>query len=80
MSEKDLISQVSQLLKEHLETVADMLDAQTNEIKITIENDITKRLDALTDGYLLVHEKQAELTGLGDSLQARVSILESMSA
>ena len=43
---------------ELLEQIAKMLDEQTRKIELKIENDVTKRIDALFDGYKLTHEKQ----------------------
>ncbi|MFR8976208.1 MAG: hypothetical protein ACLVG9_09440 [Eubacteriales bacterium] len=55
-----------------LESIGVMLDRQSNELKadmkdlesrmkVVIENDVTTRINALVDGYKLVHEKQWEL-------------------
>ena len=38
---------------ELLEQIAKMLDEQTRKIELKIENDVTKRIDALFDGYNL---------------------------
>lgn len=69
---------------ELLEQIAKMLDEQTRKIELKIENDVTKRIDALFDGYKLTHEKQWELEretealkAQMDDLQARLAILES---
>ena len=44
-------------------------------IMLTIENDITKRLDTLTDGYQLVHEKQWQLERRMERLEKRLDEL-----
>ena len=69
---------------ELLEQIAKMLDEQTRKIELKIENDVTKRIDALFDGFKLTHEKQWELEretealkAQMDDLQARLAILES---
>ena len=69
---------------ELLEQIAKMLDEQTRKLELKIENDVTKRIDALFDGYKLTHEKQWELEretealkAQMDDLQARLAILES---
>ena len=45
------------------------------EIMLTIENDITKRLDVLADGYQLVHEKQWQLEHRIQRLEKRLDEL-----
>lgn len=56
--------------------VAQMMEQQTLEMKVMIENDVTRRLDALTDGYKLNHEKQYELEREIELLKRRVERLE----
>lgn len=45
-------------------------------INIKIENDVTKRIDALFDGYKLTHEKQWELERETAALKAQVDDLQ----
>lgn len=61
---------------EMLEQIAKMLDEQTRKIELKIENDVTKRIDALFDGYKLTHEKQWELERETEALKAQVDDLQ----
>lgn len=45
---------------------------------VYIENNVTKRIDTLFDGYKLTHEKQWELERKVESLEARLERLESL--
>ena len=69
-----------------LQMLSDMRERLTNieqevvKTNLKIENDITKRLDLLTDGYVLTQEKQYELERRFehkiDALEKRVEQLE----
>ena len=61
---------------ELLEQIAKMLDEQTRKIELKIENDVTKRINALFDGYKLTHEKQWELERETEALKAQVDDLQ----
>jgi polyhydroxyalkanoate synthesis regulator phasin len=50
-----------------------MLEAHTVAINIKIENEITRRLDALMDGYELNHDETAELKKRVEVLEEKVS-------
>ncbi len=56
--------------------VSDLLETQTVKIAVLIENTVTKRLDALFDGYVLTHEKQWELERKFEALEDRILLLE----
>ena len=45
-------------------------------MKVVIENDVTTRINALVDGYKLVHEKQWELEQKLSQLERRLEKLE----
>ena len=45
-------------------------------VKILIENDVSKRIDSLIDGYKLAHEKQWELERKVEQLEKRLEALE----
>ena len=45
-------------------------------VKILIENDVSKRIDSLCDGYTLAHEKQWELERKVEQLEKRLEALE----
>lgn len=70
-----------------LESIGVILDRQSNELKadmkdlescmkVVIENDVTTRINALVDGYKLVHEKQWELEQKLSQLERRLEKLE----
>lgn len=52
------------------------LDSAIKETRIQIENDVTKRIESLFDGYKLVHEKQWDLERRCDKLEQRLAELE----
>lgn len=60
---------------ELLAQVADLLEQQTTRIELKIELDVTKRIDALFDGYQLTHEKQWELERKLEALEGRIERL-----
>ena len=45
-------------------------------VKILIENDVSKRIDSLFDGYKLAHEKQWQLERKVEQLEKRLEALE----
>ena len=45
-------------------------------VKILIENDVSKPIDSLFDGYKLAHEKQWELERKMEQLEKRLEALE----
>lgn len=61
---------------ELLEQIAKLLDDQTRRIELKIENDVTKRIDALFDGYKLTHEKQWELERQAAAMKAQIEDLQ----
>lgn len=65
---KEVKSDVTQVRHEIKET--------ETRIMVKIENDVTKRIDALVDGYKLNHEKQWELEQQVKELERRVDRLE----
>lgn len=44
--------------KEALGAIAEMLEEHTRRIEVKIENEVTKKIETLFDGYKLTHEKQ----------------------
>ena len=79
MDEKQLIEEISGMFREQSAAMMSYIDqriAETEQrIMLTIENDITKRLDTLTDGYQLVHEKQWEFERRLQRLEKRLDEL-----
>ena len=80
MDNNDLLNQVLAAMNDQTETLVKMMkeeihDAETR-INTKIESEVTQRLDALTDGYKLNHEKQWELERELADLKRRVERLE----
>lgn len=73
MDNNKLLDQIVSLLEQQ--------HAQTQEelqgIRIMIENDVSKRLEALFDGYKLTHEKQWEMERELEQIKVRLDRLES---
>lgn len=63
--------------QELLTQIAQMMEEQTRKIELKIENDVTKRIDALFDGYKLTHEKQWELERQTELMQRQIQDLQS---
>ncbi len=78
MTDKELTEQLQTIIEMMgtLATKQDVREAETR-INIKIENELTRRLDALTDGYKLNHEKQYELERRMEALERRIERLES---
>lgn len=62
-------------LKQHMTTFEDRLDEQKSII-LNLENNFEKRLDALTDGYVLNKEKHEILERRVDTVEVRIGRLE----
>ena len=80
--DKEMLEQF-QLLFSAIEDVRSEIKDVRAEIKesetrthIYIENQVSKRIDSLFDGYKLTHEKQWELERENEALNARVDDLQ----
>ena len=62
--------------EEVLEQVVKMLQQKTERIELKIELDVSKKIEALFDGYKLTHEKQWELEKKLAELERRIETLE----
>ena len=69
MDNQELLTQIAAMMEEISET-------QIRKIEILIENNVTKRIDSLFDGYKLTHEKQYELERRIDMLEQIVADLQ----
>ena len=82
MDNNDLLNQVLAAMNDQTETLVKMVkeDLHNAETRINtkIESEVTQRLDALTDGYKLNHEKQWELERELIDLKRRVERLENV--
>ena len=87
MDNNELYSQVLDVINQQTKTIENMMQEHTRKIEIYIENNVTKRLDSLSDGYMLTHEKQQvqehEIETLKDQvgdMQLRILALENKGA
>jgi len=69
----DKLEQQTQGLIEYIDR---RLEDHTQRIEIKIENEVTKKIEALFDGYKLTHEKQWELERKVDALARAVEELQ----
>lgn len=87
MDNNELLSQVLAAMQEQTEVLTKMVDSKIKDaetrINLKIENEVTKRIDSLVDGYKLTHEKQWELEQQTlklqqqiEDMQARIAALE----
>lgn len=67
---------MQQALKASEARLEDKIKASEARTKVFIENTVSKRIDALFDGYKLTHEKQWELEHETRRLQEQVSDLQ----
>lgn len=74
---------LEEMVDNHMLHMEQMLENHTQRIELKIEQDVTKRIEALFDGYKLTHEKQFELErdfaamkSLVEDLQTRIAALE----
>ena len=63
-------------LMEQFKMITDSIAASEARTKIFIENEVTKRIDTLFDGYKLTHEKQWELEHKTENLQQQIENLQ----
>lgn len=72
MTDAEMLEQFQMLTQ----GVASMLEQSETRMKIYIENQVSKRIESLFDGYKLTHEKQWELERQTEFLQQRLQELE----
>lgn len=88
MDNKELLDQLLSVMKQQTDMLLEMMQTQIHEsetrINIKIENEVSKRIESLFDGYKLTHEKQWELERETEklkeqinALQTRIAIIES---
>ena len=80
--DKELLEQF-QMLAGMMETMQKQVSSNGEAIKNTqlmIENQVTRRIDSLLDGYKLTHEKQYELERRMDDLERIVRELQDRTA
>lgn len=76
MLDKELLERFQMLIgmMENLATKDDLKRSETR-INLKIENEVTRKIESLFDGYKLTHEKQWELERRTDELQNQVNDL-----
>ena len=65
-------------IKSSEERMREEIKSSEQRTRVYIENDVSKRIDALFDGYKLTHEKQWELERKMQEPEARLERLESL--
>lgn len=70
------MSDMESRLNQRIDSVESKIKESETRINLKIENDVTKRIDALFDGYKLTHEKQWELERETEALKETVSDLQ----
>ena len=86
MTNEELLSQIAEMFADQAKIIDEQnkntnekfnsIESEIKSIRIDMENDITKRIDALFDGYKLNHEKQWELERKIEALEKRIERLE----
>lgn len=80
MDNKELISQIAEMMEHQTQGLIKYVDEKFEEyskrIEIKIENEVSKKIEALFDGYKLTHEKQWELERKVDALARAVEELQ----
>ena len=65
-------------IKSSEERMREEIKSSEQRTRVYIENDVSKRIDALFDGYKLTHEKQWETDRKLRELEERLERLESL--
>ncbi len=86
MDNQELLSQIAEMFTDQAKIIDEQkkattdklhsIEAEIKAIRIDMENDIAKRIDALFDGYKLTHEMQWELERKLEALEKRIERLE----
>lgn len=76
MDHQELLLQVTEMMRQQSGALSQMMQEHTKEIKLMIEHDVAKRIDALFDGYKLTHEKQWEQERMIEALQAEMEKIQ----
>lgn len=87
MDNNELLSQVLSAMQEQTELLTKMMDQKIQaseertdrkfaKLETLIENNVSKKIEALFDGYQLTHEKQWEMDRKLRQLEQRIERLE----
>lgn len=88
MENNELLNQVLSVIQEQTDVLSKMVDSKIEGLrqeirdsetrtKVFIENEVSKKIEALFDGYKLTHEKQWELERSTEELKRQVEDLQS---
>ncbi len=69
--------QMENRLNQKIQEVRTEVQESETRTKVFIENEVTKRIDTLFDGYKLTHEKQWELERETENLKRQMDDLQS---
>lgn len=69
--------QMENRLNQKIQEVRAEVQESETRTKVFIENEVTKRIDTLFDGYKLTHEKQWELERETENLKRQMDDLQS---
>ena len=75
MMDKDMLEQFQIIIQGMADIRQEIKESETRT-RIFIENQVSKRIDSLFDGYKLVHEKQWELERQTEAMKAQIDDLQ----
>lgn len=71
-----ILKAVDEKIERQSKHLMDYVDQRITKVEIKIENEVTKKIEALTDGYKLTHEKQWELERRVEKLERVIEELQ----
>lgn len=74
--EERLTNKIAQSVAQSEERLEQKIKESEARTKVYIENTVTKKIEALFDGYKLVHEKQWEMERRMDALEQKLEELQ----
>lgn len=75
MMDKEMLEQFQIIIQGMADIRQEIKESETRT-RIFIENQVSKRIDSLFDGYKLVHEKQWELERQTEAMKAQIDDLQ----
>ena len=78
--EKDLIAQIAEMMEQQTQGLMNYIDSRIDGLEtrtqVFIENNVSKKIESLFDGYKLNHVKQWELERKTEHLEAQLEDLK----